>query len=51
MREAEVDCTSKAKARVRYELAAQVSVATTLDEGHCDRYAQLFWKLFTTARP
>ena len=33
LHEPEVDCISKGKARVRYELGCKVSVATTLDEG------------------
>ena len=33
LHEPEVDCISKGKARVRYELGCKVSIATTLDEG------------------
>jgi IS5 family transposase len=33
LREPDVDCISKGKARVRYEFGCKVSVATTLDEG------------------
>lgn len=33
LHEADVDCISKGKARIRYEFGSKVSIATTIDEG------------------
>jgi hypothetical protein len=47
----EVDCISKGKARVRYELGCKVSAATTLDEGFVTGHTQLCGRPLSRPHP